>query len=101
MFFSDAGGKMDRAGIARLADLDQKGIVAGTTSAEQRPNQRFTRSLSGRDLVAPQWRRSPARGSGRHATEGIRRSSDRGVKETALRGANPLGRGRERQSADA
>jgi hypothetical protein len=28
---------MDGAGIARLADLDQKGIVAGTTSAESAP----------------------------------------------------------------
>lgn len=39
VFFSDAGGGIDRAGIARLADLDQKGIVAGTTSAEQRPDR--------------------------------------------------------------
>jgi hypothetical protein len=37
VFFSDAGGGMDGAGIARLADLDQKGIVAGTTSAESAP----------------------------------------------------------------
>ena len=28
---------MDGAGIARLADLDQKGIVAGTTSADSAP----------------------------------------------------------------
>jgi len=28
---------MDRASIARLADLDQKGIVAGTTSADSAP----------------------------------------------------------------
>ncbi len=37
VFFSDAGGGMDGAGIARLADLDQKGIVAGTTSAGSAP----------------------------------------------------------------
>jgi hypothetical protein len=28
---------MDGAGIARLADLDRKGIVAGTTSADSAP----------------------------------------------------------------
>jgi hypothetical protein len=37
VFFSDAGGGMDGAGIARLADLDQKGIVAATTSADSAP----------------------------------------------------------------
>ena len=37
VFFSDAGGGMDGAGIARLADLDQKGIAAGTTSADSAP----------------------------------------------------------------
>ena len=37
VFFSDAGGGMDGAGIARLPDLDQKGIVAGTTSADSAP----------------------------------------------------------------
>ncbi len=39
VFFSDAGagGGMDGAGIARLADLEQKGIVAGTTSADSAP----------------------------------------------------------------
>ena len=37
VFFSDAGGGMDGAGIARLADLDQKGIAAGTTSAGSAP----------------------------------------------------------------
>jgi hypothetical protein len=37
VFFSDAGGGMDGAGIARLADLDQRGIPAGTTSAESAP----------------------------------------------------------------
>jgi hypothetical protein len=37
VFFSDAGGGMDGAGIARLADLDKKGIVAGTTSADSAP----------------------------------------------------------------
>jgi hypothetical protein len=39
VFFSDAGadGGMDGAGIARLADLDGKGIVAGTTSADSAP----------------------------------------------------------------
>jgi hypothetical protein len=37
VFFSDAGGGMDGAGIARLADLDSKGIVAGTTSADSAP----------------------------------------------------------------
>jgi hypothetical protein len=37
VFFSDAGGGMDGAGIARLADLDQKGIVAGATSADSAP----------------------------------------------------------------
>ncbi len=37
VFFSDAGGGMDGAGIARLADLDQKAIVAGTTSADSAP----------------------------------------------------------------
>ena len=28
---------MDGAGIARLADLDDKGIIAGTTSADSAP----------------------------------------------------------------
>jgi hypothetical protein len=37
VFFSDAGGGMDGAGIARLADLDQRGIAAGTTSADSAP----------------------------------------------------------------
>jgi hypothetical protein len=37
VFFSDAGVGMDGAGIARLADLDQKGIAAGTTSADSAP----------------------------------------------------------------
>ena len=37
MFFSDAGGGMDRADIARLDDLDRKGIVAGATSADSAP----------------------------------------------------------------
>jgi len=37
VFFSDAGDGMDGAGIARLADLEQKGIVAGTTSADSAP----------------------------------------------------------------
>jgi hypothetical protein len=39
VFFSDAGpgGGMDGAGIARLADLDAKGIVAGATSADSAP----------------------------------------------------------------
>jgi len=37
VFFSDAGGGMDGAGIARLADLDGKGIIAATTSADSAP----------------------------------------------------------------
>jgi hypothetical protein len=37
VFFSDGGGGMDGAGIARLADLERKGIVAGTTSADSAP----------------------------------------------------------------
>jgi hypothetical protein len=37
VFFSDAGGGMNGAGIARLADLDRKGVVAGTTSADSAP----------------------------------------------------------------
>ena len=39
VFFSDAGagGGMDGAGIARLADLDAKGIIAGATSADSAP----------------------------------------------------------------
>jgi hypothetical protein len=37
VFFSDAGGGMDGAGIARLAVLDNKGIIAGTTSAHSAP----------------------------------------------------------------
>ena len=37
VLFSDAGGGMDGAGIARLADLDRKGVVAGTTSADSAP----------------------------------------------------------------
>jgi hypothetical protein len=37
VFFSDAGGGMDGAGIARLADLEKKGIIAGTTSADSAP----------------------------------------------------------------
>ncbi|HTU56762.1 MAG TPA: hypothetical protein VMF62_22595 [Acetobacteraceae bacterium] len=37
VFFSDAGGGMDGAGIARLADLEGKGIVAGAVSADSAP----------------------------------------------------------------
>jgi hypothetical protein len=37
VFFSDAGGGMDGAGIARLADLERKGIVSGATSADSAP----------------------------------------------------------------
>jgi hypothetical protein len=37
VFFSDGGVGMDGAGIARLDDLDRKGITAGTTSAESAP----------------------------------------------------------------
>ena len=37
VFFSDAGGGMNGAGIARLDDLDRKGIVAGATSADSAP----------------------------------------------------------------
>jgi hypothetical protein len=37
VFFSDGGGGMDGAGIARLADLEQKAIPAGATSAESAP----------------------------------------------------------------
>jgi hypothetical protein len=37
VFFSDAGGGMDGAGIARLADLDRNDIIAGTTSADSAP----------------------------------------------------------------
>lgn len=37
VFFSDAGGGMDGAGIARLADLDEKGIIAGAISADSAP----------------------------------------------------------------
>jgi hypothetical protein len=33
IFFSDAGGGLDGAGIARLADLERRGIVAGATAA--------------------------------------------------------------------
>jgi hypothetical protein len=37
IFFSDAGGGMDGAGIARLADLERRGIVAAATSADSAP----------------------------------------------------------------
>jgi hypothetical protein len=37
VFFSDAGGGMDNAGIARLPVLDEDGIIAGTTSAASAP----------------------------------------------------------------
>ncbi len=37
VFFSDAGGGMDGAGIARLDDLDRKGIIAAATSADSAP----------------------------------------------------------------
>jgi len=37
VFFSDAGGGLAGAGIARLDDLDRKGIVAGATSAASAP----------------------------------------------------------------
>jgi hypothetical protein len=37
VFFSDAGVGMDQAGIARLNDLDRKGIIAGATSADSAP----------------------------------------------------------------
>jgi hypothetical protein len=37
IFFSDAGGGMDGAGIARLADLERRGIIAGATSADSAP----------------------------------------------------------------
>jgi hypothetical protein len=37
VFFSDASGGMNGAGIARLADLDRKGAVAGAISADSAP----------------------------------------------------------------
>ena len=37
IFFSDAGGGMDGAAIARLADLERRGIVAAATSADSAP----------------------------------------------------------------
>jgi hypothetical protein len=37
IFFSDAGVGLDGAGIARLADLDKRGIPAGTASAASAP----------------------------------------------------------------
>ena len=37
IFFSDAGGGLDGAGIARLADLERRGIVAAATSADSAP----------------------------------------------------------------
>jgi hypothetical protein len=37
VFFSDAGGGLDNAGIARLPVLDADGIIAGTTSAASAP----------------------------------------------------------------
>ena len=37
IFFSDAGGGMDGSGVARLADLERRGIVAGATSADSAP----------------------------------------------------------------
>ena len=37
VFFSDAGGGKDNAGIARLDDLDRKGIIAAATSADSAP----------------------------------------------------------------
>ncbi|HTR86986.1 MAG TPA: hypothetical protein VMI56_21070 [Reyranella sp.] len=37
IFFSDAGGGMDGAGIARLPDLERRGIVAAATSADSAP----------------------------------------------------------------
>ncbi len=37
IFFNDAGVGKDRAGIARLADLETRGIAAGTVSADSAP----------------------------------------------------------------
>ncbi|MBV9861297.1 MAG: hypothetical protein JO267_04025 [Alphaproteobacteria bacterium] len=37
VFFSDGGVGMDQAGIARLADLDAKGVPAGAVSADSAP----------------------------------------------------------------
>jgi hypothetical protein len=37
VFFNDAGVGKDRAGIARLADLDTRNMAAGTVSAESAP----------------------------------------------------------------
>jgi hypothetical protein len=37
IFFSDAGGGLDEAGIARLADLERRGIVAAAASADSAP----------------------------------------------------------------
>src|SRR5262249_30273416 len=37
IFFSDAGGGMDGSGIARLPDLERRGIVAGAISAASAP----------------------------------------------------------------
>jgi hypothetical protein len=34
VFFNDAGGGLDDAGIARLADLDRRGMIAATVSAD-------------------------------------------------------------------
>jgi hypothetical protein len=37
VFFNDAGVGLDRAGIARLPLLDERGIIAGTVSADSAP----------------------------------------------------------------
>ena len=37
VFFNDAGGGLDGAGIARLPTLDERGMIAGTVSADSAP----------------------------------------------------------------
>ncbi len=89
VFFSDAGGGMDGAGIARLADLDQKGVVAGAISADSAPIGNL-RALY-HDGILSHVNAAATRLGGRVGMplEGICRPSDRGGKTTA-RDAGPL-----------
>ena len=83
VFFSDAGGGMDEAGIARLDDLDRQGYRCGRHVRGQRAHWRFPRAVPRRHPVARQRPGFPARRPGWHEAEGLHRDSDRGSKAIA------------------
>ncbi len=76
-FFNDAGVGKDQAGIARLANLDNRAMAAGTVSSASAPigNSRASYRVR-RSLSCQQERLAPRRQSW-NAAQGFRRNADR------------------------